>query len=138
MKNNHFFEILIGVAFAFLVLLYFVDLQSITKGLIESYIENSSSTIRNRIPFIESMVDLKPEEITQPYSLLNGVLPIKDIQTGGMLNSQTCYEGDFQTRIEKTGNFKQLTNNYKHGDAESCTAPLQEFVTAYYNVEPLV
>ena len=138
MKNNHSFEILIGAAFAFLVVLYFVDLQSITKGLIESYIENSNGSIRSRIGFVEPMVDLMPEEIAQPYSLLNGVLPLKDIQTGGMLNSQTCYEGDFQTRIEKTGNYKQLTNNYKHGDAESCTAPLQEFVTAYYNVEPLV
>jgi hypothetical protein len=137
MKNNHFFEILIGFAFALLVLLYFVDLQTITNGFIESYM-NNYTIVRNGLPYIESMVDMMPQEIAQPYSLLNGVLPIKDIQTGGMLNSQTCYEGDFQTRLEKTGNFKQLTNNYKHADAESCTAPLQEFVTAYYNVEPLV
>ena len=134
MKTNRSFEILLGSAFAVLFLLYFIDMQAISTNM-ESYI--NQYVIRPAIPYIEPMVDLMPEEVEQPYSLLNGVLPLKDIQTGGLLNSQTCYEGDFQTRIEKTGNFRQLTNNYKRNDGESCSSPLQEFVTAYYDVKPL-
>jgi hypothetical protein len=135
MKTNRVFEILIAAAFAVLFLIYFIDMQALSAGM-ESYI-NQYNVVRESIPYIEPMVDLMPEEVVQPYSLLNGVLPLKDIQTNGTLNSQSCYEGDFQTRLEKTGNFKQLTNNYKRNDGESCSAPLQEFVTAYYDVKAL-
>jgi hypothetical protein len=83
------------------------------------------------------MIDLMPEKIDRPFSLLEGVLPLKEKQVKGDLNSQRCYEGDFQTRLERTGNYIQRTNNYKHEDAESCSSPYQEFVTAYYDVKPL-
>ena len=136
MKTNRSFEILIGAAFAILIILYFIDIQEFTKNILESY-SDRYSVIRNAIPVVEPMVDLMPEEVTQPFSLLKGVLPVKDVQTAGLLNSQTCYEGDFQNRLEKTGNYKQLTNNYQRGDAESCSSPFQEFVTAYYDVKPL-
>lgn len=137
MKNNRSFEILISSAFAVLIVLYFIDIRDITKNLLESYINNTYSVVKPTMSFIEPMVDLMPEEVTQPFSLLKGVLPLKDIQTGGLLNSKTCYESDFQNRLEKTGNFKQLTNNYKRNDPESCSSPFQEFVTAYYDVKPL-
>jgi hypothetical protein len=48
-----------------------------------------------------------------------------------------CYEVDFQTAMEKTGNFRQLTNNYKRGDPDSCSAPIQELATTFYKVEPV-
>lgn len=51
--------------------------------------------------------------------------------------SQTCYESDFQTRIERTGNYRQLTNNYKRGDPDSCSAPLQDTALGYYKTEPV-
>lgn len=47
-------------------------------------------------------------------------------------NSQTCYESDFQIRLERTGNYRQLTNNYKRGDPDSCSAPLQDTAMGYY------
>lgn len=50
-------------------------------------------------------------------------------------NSQTCYESDFQVRLEKTGNYRQLTNNYKRGDPDSCSAPLQDTAMGYYKVD---
>ena len=71
----------------------------------------------------------------KPYMLLTDVLQPKNCL--GMLNAKRCYDGDFQTRIEKTGSYNQMTNNYKHGDPESCSAPLTEFVSSYYKVEPL-
>ena len=137
MKNNRSFEILISSAFAILIVLYFIDIQDITGNLLELYMNTRYNVTKEDIGVIEPMVDLMPEEVTQPFSLLEGVLPLKDIQTGGLLNSKTCYESDFQNRLEKTGNFKQLTNNYKRNDPESCSSPFQEFVTAYYDVKPL-
>ncbi len=52
-------------------------------------------------------------------------------------SAQTCYEADFKTRLEKTGNFRQMTNNYKRGDPDSCTAPNQEVALGYYRVDPV-
>lgn len=127
MKSNRYLEILIGGAFALLFIVYISDLLLMNEYII----------IRPALNYKESMLDLMPQEVERPYSLLDGVLPLKDIQKGGSMNSQRCYDGDFQTRLEKTGNYIQRTNNYRHEDAESCTSPFQEFVTAYYDVKPL-
>jgi hypothetical protein len=59
------------------------------------------------------------------------------IQPRGSFNSQTCYGSDFQTRLERTGNFRQLTNNYKRGSPDSCSAPLQDVAMGYYKIDPL-
>jgi hypothetical protein len=77
--------------------------------------------------------DLEPEDI------LNGATsPMTAAgQNTDFLNAQRCFEGDFQTRLERTGNYRQLTNNYKRGDPNSCTAPLQNLVLPFYKVEPL-
>jgi len=125
--KNHYVEIFIIGVFLFFSVILMLDI----------YAGEKYNIIRNPITFREPMVNLMPDTIDRPYSLLEGVLPLKDNQTKGNLNSQTCYEGDFQTRLEPVGNYIQRTNNYKHEDAESCSSPFQEFVTAYYNVKPL-
>lgn len=126
MKQQNYVQMFILVVFLFFLFIFILDAQSL------KYI-----SYRNPIQFLEPMVDLIPDKIDRPYSLLEGVLPLKEKQTRGNLNSQRCYEGDFQKRLEPTGNYIQRTNNYKHQDAESCSSPFQEFVTAYYEVEPL-
>jgi hypothetical protein len=71
----------------------------------------------------------------EPYNLLNGWLnPLdKPVYT----NAKRCHELDFQTRLERTGNFRQLTNNYKRGDPDSCSAPIQDMTLAFYKTEPI-
>ena len=54
--------------------------------------------------------DTTLEKPREPYNLLKDLLPEAVVRVSP--TSQRCYETDFQTRIEKTGNFKQLTNNY--------------------------
>ena len=125
--KNRYVEIFIGTVFLFFLVVFFLDAYEGSKYYI----------VRNPITFREPMVDLMPEKVDKSYSLLEGVLPLKNVQTSGNLNSQTCYEGDFQKRLERTRNYIQRTNNYKHEDAESCSSPFQEFVTAYYDVKPL-
>jgi hypothetical protein len=56
-------------------------------------------------------------------------------QPRAVFNSQTCFESDFQARLERTGNYRQLTNNYKRGDPDSCSAPLQDTAMGYYKVD---
>jgi hypothetical protein len=126
-KPNSYIEISIGFVFAFLVLIYCMDYYSLHRYIL----------VKNSINYKESFVNLDGAEVDQSYSLLNGVLPLKDKQIQGTLNSQSCYDNDFNTRLEKVGNYIQRTNNYRHKDPESCSSPFQEFVTAYYKVEPL-
>lgn len=81
--------------------------------------------------------DADLQNLAQPYHLLRGILPdaVRDRTSG--LSAQRCFETDFTRRIEKTGNYKQLTNNYKRETPDSCTAPLTELVTSFYKVTPL-
>ena len=69
----------------------------------------------------------KPRE---PYSLLKDVIPLSSNRSSP--TSQRCYDADFQPRIEKTGNYRQLTNNYRRGYPDSCSSPLHEFVLSFY------
>lgn len=71
----------------------------------------------------------------EPYSLLNGWLPLATETI--YKTAQGCHEVDFQARLEKTGNFRQLTNNYKRGDPDSCSAPIQDLTFAIYKTEPI-
>lgn len=74
----------------------------------------------------------KPHE---PYALLGNWLKLTD--TPSYKSAKECHEVDFQTRLEKTGNFRQLTNNYKRGDPDSCSGPIQDLTFAIYKTEPI-
>ena len=74
----------------------------------------------------------------EPYSLLKGWLPAAGPAAASQgLSAQRCYASDFQQRLERTGNFRQMTNNYKRGDPNSCSAPIQDLVLPFYQVEPV-
>lgn len=82
-----------------------------------------------------SLADATLNNPRTPYSLLNGWL---ELTTQPLYKTaQGCHEVDFQTRLEKTGNFRQLTNNYKRGDPDSCSAPIQDLTFAIYKTEPI-
>lgn len=75
--------------------------------------------------------------LSRPYHLLRGTLPDATRDKTSGLSAQRCFETDFNRRIEKTGNYRQLTNNYKRLNPDSCTAPMTELVTSFYNITPL-
>jgi hypothetical protein len=50
----------------------------------------------------------------------------------GMLTAKTCFEADFQAATEKTGNYIQRTNNFKHGIPDSCSSQRTEMVNSFY------
>jgi hypothetical protein len=83
-----------------------------------------------------STADLNPRT---PYHLLQGVLadaPV-DNQDNTKLNSCACYNIDFANRIQRTGNYTQLTNNYKRANPDSCSAPFHELVNNFYKKQTL-
>ena len=127
MKSNRYIEIFVAASLTFLLMVYFLDFLSVKEYII----------VRNPIRVKEAFELMKPANIETSYSLLEGVLPLKENQKGERLNSQTCYDTSFQSRLEKVGNYAQRTNNYRHKDADSCSSPLQEFVTAFYSVKPM-
>jgi len=85
------------------------------------------------IPYVTGPADsmLNPRV---PYHLLQGVLDnaAVDDQPNTAFNAQACYESDFANRIQLTGNYSQLTNNYRRKNPDSCSAPVHELVNNFY------
>ncbi len=74
----------------------------------------------------------------QPYHLLaNELSPPRKNETISCVNSRSCYATDFERMVSKTGNYRQMTNNYKRGYPDSCSAPYQELVLNFYKTEPM-
>jgi hypothetical protein len=71
----------------------------------------------------------------QPFNLLNGWLTKLDKPV--YPTAKGCRDVDFQVRLERTGNFRQLTNNYKRGDPDSCSTPLHDLTLAFYKTDPV-
>jgi hypothetical protein len=74
----------------------------------------------------------------QPYHLLGDEMePPRVKETISCVNSRSCYATDFQRMVDKTGNFRQWTNNYKRNYPDSCSAPYQELVLNFYKTDPM-
>ncbi len=72
----------------------------------------------------------------RPYHLLGDEMsPPRVEESISCVNSRSCYASDFQRMISKTGNYRQMTNNYKRGYPDSCSAPYQELVLNFYKTD---
>jgi hypothetical protein len=96
-------------------------------------VEDSTEGMKTDI----SPADTSLDRPRQPYTLLNDWFETKEVDAVrvGAYSAARCYDSDFQTRLEKTGNFRQMTNNYRRGDPDSCSAPNQEVALGYYKIE---
>lgn len=70
------------------------------------------------------------ENSVQQDLLLNGVL--QPASSPGNLTAASCYNTDFIAQTQKTGTYRQTTNNFKHGNPDSCSSPVTEFVNSIY------
>ena len=74
----------------------------------------------------------------QPYHLLGDELPPPRMEESlSCVNSRSCYTTDFERMISKTGNYRQMTNNYKRGYPDSCSSPFQELVLNFYQADKI-
>jgi len=70
------------------------------------------------------------------YLLLSDEM--KPLDSGiSCVNSRSCFAADFDRLQEKTGNYRQFTNNYKRGYPDSCSSPFQELVMSFYDSKGL-
>jgi len=103
--------------------------------IIEESTTAHDDPIMQYVPDSPSPVELHNN---QPYHLLNDSMQPPRLQESvSCVNSRSCYATDFQRMIEKTGNFRQLTNNYKRDYPDSCTSPIQELVLNFYKHDPM-
>lgn len=73
----------------------------------------------------------------QPYHLLDDIFsPPRLKESLSCVNSRSCYASDFENVLSKTGNFRQITNNYKREYPDNCSAPFQELTLNFYKVAP--
>jgi hypothetical protein len=73
-----------------------------------------------------------------PYHLLSDeMLPPRVTESISCVNSRSCYATDFERMVSKTGTYRQMTNNYKRGYPDSCSAPYQELVLNFYKADPM-
>ena len=127
--KNEMLILLVAIGITFLCVLFlFEKISMISYVVIRPFMPAKESFVLQNDVYDSSNSD-------KPYILLADTLEPKNCL--GMLNAKRCYEGDFQTRIEKVGSYNQMTNNYRHMDPESCSAPLTEFVSSYYKVDSL-
>lgn len=73
----------------------------------------------------------------KPYHLLSDEFDAMSPEKISCVNSRSCFATSFDRFLEQTGNFRQLTNNYKRGYPDSCSSPLQELVLSFYKTQPL-
>ena len=97
--------------------------------------------LKSYSPLIEYPPDTpSPADVynNQPYHLLSDeFLQPRSTESISCVNSRSCYATDFEPTISRTGNFRQLTNNYKRGYPDSCTGPIQELTLNFYKADPL-
>lgn len=99
------------------------------------------ATVKDTSPIMEYPPDSPgPADLynNQPYHLLSDMLsPPREKESISCVNSRSCYAADFDRMVSKTGNFRQMTNNYKRGYPDSCSSPYQELVLNFYKAEPM-
>lgn len=105
--------------------------------------ENARNILRSddANPILEFAPDTpSPADVydNQPYHLLSDIMAVpRTKESISCVNSRNCYATDFSRMIEKTGTFRQMTNNYKRNYPDSCTAPTQELVLNFYKTDPM-
>jgi hypothetical protein len=102
--------------------------------------ENESDTKKNT-----SILDYPPNNPgpanlynNQPYHLLSDQFSQPRMEESlSCVNSRSCYATDFERMVSKTGNYRQLTNNYKRNYPDSCSSPFQELVLNFYKADKM-
>ena len=107
----------------------------------EDQVELLKSKIGNEGAVLEYPPDTPgPADLynNQPYHLLGDEMPPPRVkETISCVNSRSCYAQDFERMVSKTGNYRQMTNNYKRGYPDSCSAPYQELVLNFYKADSM-
>jgi hypothetical protein len=86
--------------------------------------------------FQEKLAPASLDKPREAYNALNDWLPEATAKYSA-IKSGCCYETSFQSRIEKVGSYKQMTNNFKHAYPDTCSIPFKELLMTFYKPQTL-
>jgi hypothetical protein len=91
-----------------------------------------------RVPegFQEQLAAATLDKPRAAYNALSDWLPEATAKYSA-IKSGCCYETSFQSRVEMVGNYKQMTNNYKHAYPDTCSMPFKELLMTFYKPQTL-
>jgi hypothetical protein len=124
---------------------FWENFENLNDRPAEIGIENNTSLLLNKIGNESNIMEIPPNTPAsadvynnKPYHLLGDEMPPPRVKESiSCVNSRSCYATDFERMVSKTGNFRQLTNNYKRGYPDSCSAPYQELVLNFYKADDI-
>ena len=83
------------------------------------------------IPQLSGPADATLDEARVPYHLLGDYLEPAEGRLAN-LKSECAYTADGQRRIEKTGTYGQITNNYKKAKPDNGSTLMRELSLSFY------
>jgi hypothetical protein len=134
---------ILGWLFITIFLVFFVQSREMygANPIVKQRLDTLEA-FHNRAP-VENIEDPDMKNITpgnpdlsdlrRPFNLLNDWLD--PLEKPMYPSAKRCHDLDYQGRLERTGNFRQMTNNYKRGDPDSCSAPIQDITLAFYKTQ---
>ena len=90
-----------------------------------------SMPLTTPIPQLSGPADSTIDNAREPYHLLGDYLPAAEERTAN-LKSECAYVADGQRRIELTGTYGQITNNYKKASPDNGSTLLRELSLSFY------
>lgn len=84
-----------------------------------------------------ALADAALEKQRDPYLLIQDRLTPAEGPKNPPYTAQRCHEADFQARLERVGNYRQLTNNYMRDAPDSCLQAPEEMIQSFYKTDAL-
>lgn len=112
---------------------------ALTKESFQDFIEHNgyptsqlcSMPLTSPLPQLSGPADSTLDEVRLPYNLLGDYLEPAEGRLAN-LKSECAYIADGQRRIEKTGTYGQITNNYKKSMPDNGSTLLRELSLSFY------
>jgi len=112
---------------------------ALTKESFQDFIEHNgyptsqlcSMPLTSPLPQLSGPADTTLDEARLPYNLLGDYLEPAEGRLAN-LKSECAYIADGQRRIEKTGTYGQITNNYKKSMPDNGSTLLRELSLSFY------
>ena len=114
-------------------------IPNLSKESFTDFIENQgyptqqlcSVPLTTPLPQLSGPADATLNTPREPYNLLGDYLQAAEGRLAN-LKSECAYVADGQERIEKTGSYGQITNNYKKSKPDNGSTLLRELSLSFY------
>jgi hypothetical protein len=118
----------------------YVLIPELRKDPFSDFIENEgyptqqlcTLPLTTHLPQLSGPADATLDTPREPYNLLGDYLKPAECRIAN-LKSECAYVADGQKRIEKTGSYGQITNNYKKAKPDNGSTLLRELSLSFYS-----